>query len=269
LSKCNNLIKTVDANFDDYETGLAAQNIYEFIWDEYCDWYIEMVKPRLYNKDDTTRPAALWTLRTVLADALKLLHPVMPFITEEIFQNLRTGEESIMISKWPVYDPNRSYKTEENEIELIKEAVRGIRNIKAEMNVPPSKKPTVIVVSGAAEVREVFGRAKVFAAALGSASEIIVLAEKDERCKDAVSAVIPSAELFVRLDDLIDKTKELERLTKERDKLTKEAERAASRLSNEGFVANAPESVIAEEREKEAKYRQMLTKVEEMISKLS
>jgi len=268
LSKMNSLVKLADDNFDNYELGLAAQKIYEFVWDEYCDWYIEMVKPRLYNKDDATRPAALWTLRTVLASALKMLHPIMPFITEEIYQAISPNSGSIMISKWPIYNAEMNFTKEENEIELIKDAVRGIRNVKAEMNVPPSKKPLVYIVSDLEETRSVFERGKAFAAVLGSASEIIVLDAKNNDCETCVSAVIPSAELFVRLEDLIDTAKEIERLSKEKEKLMKEVERAYAKLANESFVAKAPTSVIEEERAKEVQYREMLAKVEQMLEKL-
>jgi valyl-tRNA synthetase len=268
LSKLNGLVKEADGCFEEYELGLAAAKVYEFIWDEYCDWYIEMVKPRLYDKTDVSRGAALRTLKTVLGTAMQLLHPFMPFISEEIYGAVSWGGGSVMVSKWPEFDAAMDYGAEANEIEMIKDAVRGIRNIKAEMNVPPSKKPVVYLVSGSAEVRDVFGRGRGFAAGLGSAAEIVVLESKDERCENAVSAVIPSAELFVRFDELIDYAKERERLGKEKAKLEKEVERAAAKLANEGFTAKAPEAVIAEERAKLETYREMLAKVTLMLDKI-
>ena len=156
ISKVNTLAKEVTENMESYELGLAVQKIHDFLWDEYCDWYIEMVKPRLYNKEDETRDAALWTLKTVLINALKLLHPYMPFITEEIFTHIQSEEESIMISDWPVFKDEWNFKTNEEEIDLIKEAVRNIRNIRAEMNVVPSKKAQVFVVSSDENTREIF-----------------------------------------------------------------------------------------------------------------
>ena len=193
LSKVNTLAKDVSENLEHYELGLAAQKIYDFLWDEFCDWYIEMVKPRLYNKDDNTREAALWTLKTVLINALKMLHPFMPYITEELFQHIQDEEESIMISDWPVYKEEWNYKENEEEIDTIKEAVRNIRNIRAEMNVAPSKKVQVFVVSDKEEVRAIFEHSKVFFKTLGHASEVTVQADKAGIGEDAVSVVTSNA----------------------------------------------------------------------------
>ena len=190
LSKMNNLIKEVTENMEKYELGIAVAKLNDFIWEEFCDWYIEMVKPRLYNDEDTTKTAAIWTLKKVLIDALKLLHPYMPFITEEIFCNIQDKEESIMISSWPVYKDEYSFADDENAIETIKTAVRNIRNLRAEMNVAPSRKAKVFVVSENEAIRNIFENGKVFFATLGYASEVAVQADKAGIPDDAVSTVL-------------------------------------------------------------------------------
>ena len=268
LSKVNTLAKDVSENLEHYELGLAAQKIYDFLWDEFCDWYIEMVKPRLYNKDDNTREAALWTLKTVLINALKMLHPFMPYITEELFQHIQDEEESIMISDWPVYKEEWNYKENEEEIDTIKEAVRNIRNIRAEMNVAPSKKVQVFVVSDKEEVRAIFEHSKVFFKTLGHASEVTVQADKAGIGEDAVSVVTSNATIYMPLAELVDIEKEVERLTKEKEKMLKEIERVEKKLANQGFVSKAPQKVIDEEKAKEEKYKATLAQVEERLAQL-
>ena len=269
LSKANTVAKEVTDNLDKYELGIALQKIYDFIWEEFCDWYIEMVKPRLYNDEDTTKAAALWTLKTVLVQSLKLLHPYMPFLTEEIFCNLQEEEPSIMISSWPVYKKEWAFEEEEYAIETIKEAVRGIRNVRTSMNVAPSRKAKVYVVSEDAAIRHIFEHSKVFFATLGSASEVAVQADKSGIADDAVSAVIPGAFIYIPFADLVDIAKEIERLTKEEERLTKELARVNGMLSNERFISKAPEAKIAEEKEKLAKYSQMMEQVKERLQQLS
>ncbi|MBR6543189.1 MAG: class I tRNA ligase family protein, partial [Anaerotignum sp.] len=268
LSKVNTLAKEVQENLSKYDLGLAAQKVYDFIWDEYCDWYIEMVKPRLYNKEDSTRAAALWTLKQVLINALKLMHPFMPFITEELFTAIQDTEESIMVSQWPVYKEEWNYKENEAEIDAIKEAVRNIRNIRAEMNVVPSKKVHVYVVSENADVRHIFEHSKVFFKTLGHASDVTVQADKEGIGEDAVSVVIKDATIYMPLAELVDFAKEIERLEKEKSKLEKEVERVVKKLANQGFVAKAPAHVIEEEKAKEDKYKAMLAQVEERLAQL-
>ena len=268
LSKVNTLAKDVSENLEHYELGLAAQKIYDFLWDEFCDWYIEMVKPRLYNKDDSTREAALWTLKTVLINALKMLHPFMPYITEELLQHIQDEEESIMISDWPVYKEEWNYKENEEEIDTIKEAVRNIRNIRAEMNVAPSKKVQVFVVSDKEEVRAIFEHSKVFFKTLGHASEVTVQADKAGIGEDAVSVVTSNATIYMPLAELVDIEKEVERLTKEKEKMLKEIERVEKKLANQGFVSKAPQKVIDEEKAKEEKYKATLAQVEERLAQL-
>lgn len=268
LSKVNTLAKEVTDNLDNYELGIAVQKVYDFIWDEYCDWYIEMVKPRLYNEEDETREAALWTLKTVLINALKMLHPFEPFITEEIFTSIQSEEETIMLSKWPEFTSEFDFEEDEKAIELMKEAIKNIRNIRAEMNVAPSKKAKVFVVSENEDVRNIFEHSKVFFATLAYASEVVVQADKTGIDDDAVSTVIHNGVIYMPFAELVDIAKEKERLSKEREKLIKEVERVEKKLSNQGFVSKAPEKVIAEEKAKMEKYSTMLKAVEEQIERL-
>jgi valyl-tRNA synthetase len=268
LSKVNTLAKDVTANMDRFELGIAVQKLYDFIWEEFCDWYIEMVKPRLYQEGDETKAAALWTLRTVLANALKLLHPYMPFITEEIFCNL-TGEESIMISSWPEYKEEWAFEADEWSVERIKEAVRGIRNVRSEMNVPPSKKATVIVVSDKEEVRSIFEKGRIFFATLAYAGEVTIQADKAGISEDAVSALITDGAVYMPFAELVDMDKELERLKKEEERLIKELARVNGMLGNEKFLSHAPQSKIDEEKEKLRKYNQMMEQVKERLAALS
>ena len=268
LSKVNTLAKVVTENMDKYELGIAVQKVYDFIWEEFCDWYIEMVKPRLYNDEDTTKAAALWTLKTVLVNALKLLHPYMPFITEEIFCTLQSEEESIMISSWPEFTEEWNFAADENAVEMMKEAVRGIRNVRTGMNVPPSKKAKVYVVSEQEEVRNIFENGKVFFATLGYASEVIVQKDRSGIDADAVSAVLPQAVIYMPFAELVDIEKEIERLTKEEEKLSKELARVNGMLNNEKFMSKAPENKVAEERAKLEKYTQMMAQVQERLAQL-
>ena len=268
LSKVNTLAKDVTENLDKYELGIAVQKVYDFIWEEFCDWYIEMVKPRLYSEEDTTKAAALWTLKTVLANALKLLHPYMPFITEEIFCTLCPEEESIMISSWPEFTEAWNFTADEEAVEMMKEAVRSIRNVRTGMNVPPSKKAKVYVVSENEGVREVFENGKVFFASLGYASEVLVQADKTGIADDAVSAVTSEAVIYMPFAELVDIEKEIERLKKEEEKLEKELARVNGMLKNERFISKAPESKVAEEREKLERYTNMMEQVKLRLAQL-
>ena len=268
LSKMNRLTKDVTENIDKYELGIAVSKIYDFIWEEFCDWYIEMVKPRLYNDEDKTKAAALWTLKTVLINALKLLHPYMPFITEEIFCNVQNEEESIMIASWPEWKKEWDFKQDEKDVEMIKEAVRSIRGVRTEMNVPPSKKATVYVVAEDASVRETFEKGKVFFATLASASEVLVQSDKNGIADDAVSAVIPQAVIYIPFAELVDIEKEIQRLEKEEGRLEKELARVNGMLSNERFISKAPQTKIDEEKGKLEKYTQMMEQVKERLAQL-
>ena len=270
ISKLNTVIKDVTENMDKFELGIAVQKVYDFIWDEFCDWYIEMVKPRLYNSDNAeSMNAALWTLKSVLIDALKLLHPYMPFITEEIFTTLQSEEESIMISSWPKYSEDNNFAKDETDIELVKEAIRGIRNIRTGMNVSPGRKATIYVVSSDNNIRETFECGEPFIKSLAYASEVIVKDNMDGISDDAVSVVIPGANIYMPFAELVDIAQEIERLGKEKAKLEGEIKRASGMLANEKFISKAPKAKVDEEKQKLAKYEQMLSEVTKQLDKLS
>ena len=269
ISKLNSLVKEVTDNMESFELGIAVQKIYDFIWDEFCDWYIEMVKPRLYNSDDKqSQNAALWTLKTVLIDALKLLHPYMPFITEEIFCTLQSEEASIMIAKWPEFCEERLFTKDERDIEILKEAVRGVRNVRTEMNVAPSRKAHVYVVSENADIRTVFEEGMLFFASLAYASDVTVQDTKSGIADDAVSVVIANANIYIPFAELVDISQEIERLEKEEKRLESELARVNGMLNNEKFMSKAPEQKIAEERAKLTKYTQMRQQIAERLAQL-
>ena len=268
LSKANQLAKDVTENMDKYDLGIALQKVYDFVWEEFCDWYIEMVKPRLWSEEDDTKAAAIWTLKTVLIQSLKLLHPFIPFITEEIFCNLQEEEASIMVSAWPEFREEWNFKAEENAVETIKEAVRSIRNVRTSMNVPPSKKAKVFVVSEKEEIRKIFEDSRLFFAMLGYASEVMVQENKANIGEDAVSAVTADAVIYMPFAELVDIEKERERLKKEEERLAKELARVNGMLSNERFISKAPESKIKEEKEKLEKYTAMMEQVKERLAAL-
>ena len=268
LSRLNKLTETVTRNMESFELGIALDNVTGFIWDEYCDWYIEMVKPRLYSETDETKTAALWTLKTVLINALKLLHPFMPFITEEIFTNIQDREASIMISAYPEVREEWNFTEEEGRVESVKEAVRAIRNVRSEMNVPPSKKASVYVVSASDKVLETFGATKNVFATLCGAGEVFCQKDKAGIPDNAVSAVVSEASLYLPLAELVDIEKEKERLKKEEARLQGELKRSHGMLSNEKFISKAPEAKIQEEKDKLAKYEDMLRQVQERLSSL-
>ena len=270
LSRLNTLIKEVTENMEKYELGVAVAKIYDFIWDEFCDWYIEIVKPRLFAKENAKEEAnaALWTLKTVLLSALKLLHPYMPFITEEIFCTLQNEEESIMISAWPVYEEALCAPKEEAAMEQIKEAVRAIRNIRAEMNVVPSRKAKVYVVSEQEDICRMYEDNKQYYQNLLYASEVVAQKDKTGIEDNAVSVVVPNATLYMPLGDLVDFAKEKERLEKEKKRLEGELKRVNGMLGNEKFISKAPQAKIDEEKAKLEKYTDMMKKVEEQLAQL-
>ena len=270
LSKLNKLTREVTDNMENYELGIAVSKVHDFIWDEYCDWYIEMVKPRLYNSENIeSKKVALWTLRKVLVDSLKLLHPYMPFITEEIFTTIQSAQESIMISEWPVYDDEFVFENEEKGIELLKDAVRGIRNMRFQMNVPPSKKACVYVVSQNSDVINIFISGKDYFKSLAYASDVIIQGDEAGIESDAISVVVENALIYIPFDELVDRKQEIERLAKEEKKLISEVERGTKMLANEKFVANASASKIQEEKEKLEKYNDMLARVRDRIAQMN
>ena len=270
LSKVNTLAKEVTENMEKYELGVAVQKINDFIWTEFCDWYIEIVKPRLFAKeeDPASANAAFWTLRTVLIDSLKLLHPYMPFITEEIFCTIQSEEESIMISSWPEYKEQWNNPAAEEMAENIKNVIRGIRNIRTEMNVANSRKAQVYIVADDETTCKVLEGSRDAYEHMIYASELFVQMDKTGIAENAVSVVIPKATIYMPLADLVDFEKEKERLTKEKKRLEGELKRVNGMLNNEKFMSKAPESKIAEEKEKLEKYTSMMTKVEEELKAL-
>ncbi len=270
LSKVNTLVKDVTDNMEKFELGIAVQKVYDFIWDEFCDWYIEIAKTRTFRKEEEPESArvAMWTLKTVLIQALKLLHPYMPFITEEIFCTLQEEEKTIMLSQWPNYREDWHFAQAEEAVEHIKDLVKGIRNIRTDMEVPPSRKAKVFVVTQEEGLRTVFAEMKSAYRLLASASEVQVQEDKEGIGEDAVSVVIPGAVAYLPLEDLVDFEKEKERLSKERQRLSKELSRSRGMLANEKFLNKAPQQKVQEEREKLAKYQQMMAQVEERLAQM-
>ena len=270
LSKANSLAKDVTENMDKFELGIAVQKVYDFIWDEFCDWYVELAKFRIYHaeEDPSSAKCVLWVLKTVLGQALKLLHPFMPFITEEIYGALVPEEESLMISSWPKYRAEWEFPAAEELMGHAKDITRGIRNMRAEMNVPNNRRTKVFIVSGDQELLNGMEILKESVKPLMLANDIILQCEKKEAAEDAVSIVVPGAAVYLPLEDLVDFEQELERLTKEEEKLTKEIARAKGMLSNEKFLSTAPEKKVQEEKEKLEKYTQMLEQVKERMAGL-
>ncbi|GAA3655164.1 valine--tRNA ligase [Asaccharospora irregularis] len=267
ISRANNIVKEVSHNMDKFELGIALQKAYDFTWSEYCDWYIEMVKPRLYSEDKDAKQAALYTLTYVLEKILKLLHPFMPFITEEIYTYLPTVEGSIVVAQWPKYKEEDNMEKEEEMMNLSMEGIRNIRNVRSEMNVPPSKKAKVIIVP-TDDKKEAIEAGKDYFVTLASASELEIANDETNVPEDAVSIVIDGVKIFIPLDELVDFAKEIERLNKEKSKLEGEIKRVNGKLSNQGFLAKAPESLIEEEKAKKEKFEEMMKSVEERLANL-
>ena len=270
LSKLNDLTKEVTDNMESFELGIAVSKIHDFIWDEFCDWYIEIAKQRIWAKEENKKAAdcALWTLKTVLSGAMKLLHPYMPFITEEIYSTLHPEEESIMISSWPVYREDWSDPAAEQIIEKVKDIVKGVRNIRSEMNVAPSKKIHVIIVPEKEEDGCQLDALKEMYQKLMNAGQVTVQADKDGIGEDAISLVVPGAVAYLPLDELVDKEKERERLLKEEERLAKELKRSQGMLNNKKFLSKAPAAKVQEEREKMEKYQKMMEQVKERLKQL-
>lgn len=258
VSKYNTLVREVTENLDRFELGVAVSKLYDFIWDDLCDWYIELVKPRLFDKGSEDARDAQYVLTYVLSNTMKLLHPFMPFITEEIWQHLPHEGESIVIERFPAYDPALSFPEAEHDMQLVMDAIGAVRNRRAEMNVPPSKKARILVVSDRAAL---YKDSEAFFMKLAGASEVDIAAGREDVPEGAVNIVVGGAELFLPMAELVDKQKELERLEKEKKDLEAEIDRVEKKLANQGFVAKAPQKVVDEERAKGDKYREMLEKV--------
>ena len=269
LSKVNSLIADVTRNLEAFDLGIALDKVQNFIWEEFCDWYIEMVKPRLWNEEDETKAAALWTLKHVLITSLKLLHPFCPFITEEIFDTLENPETPLMRQAWPEFSEALNFQKDEAEIETIKEAVRSIRNVRTNMNVAPSRKAMTYVVTENERVRKTFEHSKVFFATLAYASDVIIQSDKTGIADDAVTVAIPDAVIHIPFADLVDIAKEIERLEKEKQKWEAEIKRSTGMLNNERFTSKAPAEKVQEEREKLQRNTQLLQQVTERLAALS
>ena len=267
MSRCNNLVKDVTENMDKFELGIALAKLYDFIWDEFCDWYIELAKYRIYHADEDAQSAndALWTLREVLKKALKLLHPYMPFVTEEIYSKLVPEEESLMMSQWPVYEESLNAPAAERIVDHYKEIIRGVRNVRSEMNVPNSRKAKVYIVCEDEELCKGLSCLSDAAQTMAAVNELLIQHNRDGIAEDAVSIVVPDVSVYMPLEDLIDFEQEIERLTKEEDRLKKEIARAEGMLGNERFVSKAPESKVQEEKDKLETYRQMMMKVQDRL----
>ena len=266
LSKLNKLVKEVTNNLENFELGIATQKVYDFIWNEFCDWYIEMVKSRLYDENCTTKFAAQYTLNKVLKDSLKLLHPVMPFVTEKIYMQLYHNDESIMISKWPEYTESLSFEKEEEQIEKLKTIIFGIRNLRTNLNVHPSKKSKLIFVTKIAN--DMLKESSAMIQKLGFANEIDIQENKENIPQNAMSVLADGIEVYIPFEELVDLEAEKQRLQGEREKLLSEVARGEKMLSNPGFVNKAPEAKINEEKAKLAKYKEMLEKIEERIKSI-
>lgn len=259
MSKVNSLAREMTENMEKFELGIAVQKVYDFIWDEFCDWYIEMTKRR--TQPDASRNAALWTLQEALTQALKMLHPFMPFLTEEIFCALHPEEETVMLAEWPAYKEEWAFPEEEAAVERIQGLVKAVRNRRSEMDVAPSRKAAVYLVSEDEAVRAMFAQEKEMYQGLMGASEVHALADRAGIADDAVSIVIPDAVAYIPLSDLVDMEKEKERLEKEKGRLEKELARSRGMLGNEKFLSKAPEAKVKEEQEKLKKYEQMMEQV--------
>jgi valyl-tRNA synthetase len=267
ISRANKLVKEATQNMDKFDLGIALQKISDFTWSEYCDWYIEIVKPRLYGEDIEAKKSALYTLTYVLEKVLKLLHPYMPFITEEIYTHIPNSEGFIIVADWPKYTEEDCMAKEEDMMETIMSGIRSIRNVRSEMNVPPSKKAKVIIVPNE-DAKEAFELGKDYFTTLASASAVEITGDKSGIPEDAVSIVNDGGEIFIPLAELVDFEKEIERLSKEKDNIEKEIKRVNGKLSNQGFLAKAPQSLVDEEKAKKDKFEEMLKSVEERLVNL-
>lgn len=268
LSRLNSIVGEITENLDKYELGIASQKLYDFIWSELCDWYIELVKPVIYGDDEEVKGAAYNVMYKVLTTSLKLLHPIMPFITEEIYMHLTDDNSSITVSDWPRYDANLKDENAENSMNYIIAAIKAIRNIRTEMNVPVSRKAKLSIYVTEKEAENAFMEGDKYFKKLVSASEIEIVETKETENNNMVTAVTEGAEIYIPLLDLIDLEKELERLNKEKEKLQSEIDRVSKKLSNEKFVSKAPKNVVDEERAKGDKYKEMLSSVQERIESL-
>ena len=265
LSKLNTLIADVTENLDKYELGVAVQKIYDFIWDSYCDWYIELTKARLYGEDEAQKRSAQQVLLYVLDQILRLMHPFMPFITEEIWQAIPHEGEALIVAAWPKYREDLCFQAEEDGMESIMQAIRAVRNRRAEMNVPPARRTTLYIVT---EKQDLFSAGIPFITRLAYAERVVVLGEEPEGHGSMVSCVTHDAKLFLPMEELVDVDKELARIAKEKEKVQKGLAGVQAKLGNPGFAAKAPEQVVRAEQEKAEKYAALLRQLEESEARL-
>ena len=266
ISKITKLMKEVEINIENYDLGVALDKIYSFIWNEFCDWYIEIVKPRLYDKENESRYAAQYTLNRVLKSALKLLHPFMPFITEEIYLKLYDIDESIMISSYSDYQEGFIFEKEEEEIELLKKIITEIRNVRTTMNVHPSKKSELIFVTK--DYKDLIEESKEFLLKLGFGEKIIIEDTKKDISDNAVSILNTGLDLYIPFEDLVNIEEEIERLENEKAKYMSEVKRSEGILSNENFLAKAPKEKVDLEKEKLNDYKEKLESVNNRLEAL-
>jgi valyl-tRNA synthetase len=260
LSKLNTLIAEVTENLEKYELGVAVQKIYDFLWDTYCDWYIELTKARLYSEDASQKETALRVLVYVLDQTLRLLHPFMPFITEEIWQSIPHEGDALIVAQWPEYRSDLAFKAEESLMESVMNAIRSIRNRRAEMNVPPSKKAALFVVTSKPQV---FTEGEGFLQRLAYADQVTILDKEPENLDGMVTIATSDAKLYIPMGQLVDVAKELERVSKELEKARKNLASLEGKLSNEKFISRAPEAVVNAEREKAAKAKDLIAQLEQ------
>ena len=260
LSKLNTLIAEVTENLEKYELGVAVQKVYDFLWDSYCDWYIELTKARLYSEDADQKQTALQVLVYVLDQTLRLLHPFMPFITEEIWQSLPHEGDALIVAQWPVFSKELQFKTEEDQMESVMEAIRAIRNRRAEMNVPPSKKAELQILTSKPEI---FTEGEGFMQRLAYADKVIILDKEPANLDGMVCCTTNIAKLYIPMGQLVDVAKELERISKELEKAQKNLDSLESKLNNENFTSRAPEAVVADIREKANKAKELITQLKQ------
>ena len=265
LSKLNGLVQSVTDNLDAYELGVASAKVYDFIWDNYCDWYIELTKARLYSDNEQSKLVAQRVLVYVLDQFLRLLHPFMPFITEEIWQAIPHKGDFLITSQWPTYSDALHFPAEEAAMESVMNAIRAVRNRRADLNVPPSRKSTLYVVTAKDDI---FRLGEGFMTRLAYANEVIVSAEAPAGHEDMVAAVTADAAMYMPMNELVDIEKELARLAKEIEKAEKNISGLRSKLGNENFVARAPENVVLAEREKLEKAEKLLSQLKESEARL-
>jgi len=266
LSKMNSLITEISNNIENYDLGVACQSIYDFIWNEFCDWYIELVKPRLYDENCTTRKEAEFTLYTVLINSLKMLHPIMPFVTEAIYKELPNTDESIMISNWPEYTDKFNFKFEEDELEMLKSIIVEIRNVRSNLNVHPSRKSKLIFVTK--KYSDLIEESKAFLEKLGFSNEIVIQSNKEGIDPNAISIIKKDIELYIPFNDLVDISAEIKRLNDEKENAKSELKRAQGMLSNDNFTSKAPAKLVDAEKEKVKKYSQVIEQIDARIEEL-